>query len=106
MAITGGSGGVGSRSISWSDNQVVKYQITAAGNMTFSDISLPAGGVYQKKEFYVEGGTGSTATFPAYWTEEAGGDALTFPSFNRIIVTCFQSTGGSEEFYYRVENIS
>jgi len=106
VAITGASGGVGSRSISWSNNQVVKYQISAAGNMTFSDTSLPAGTVYQKKEFYVEGGTGSTATFPAYWTEEAGGDALTFPSFNRIIVTCFESTSGSEEFYYRVENIS
>ena len=106
VSITGASGGVGSRTISWSDNQVAKYQISAAGNMTFSDTSLPAGGVYQKKEFYVEGGTGSTVTFPAYWTEEAGGDALTFPSFNRIIVTCLQSTSGSEEFYYRVENIS
>ena len=106
VSITGASGGVGSRTISWSDNQVAKYQISAAGNMTFSDASLPAGNVYQKKEFYVEGGTGSTVTFPAYWTEEAGGDALTFPSFNRIIVTCLQSTSGSEEFYYRVENIS
>ena len=69
VSITGASGGVGTRTISWSDNQVAKDQISAAGNMTFSDTSLPAGGVYQKKEFYVEGGTGSTATFPAYWTE-------------------------------------
>jgi len=100
-----GSGGVGSRTLNWGTPEIVKFGISASGNMTFSDTNLPAAGTYQKKEIYITGNTGSTATFPTYWQQEENGESLSFPSLNRVTITCLNSTALSEEIYYRIDRI-
>ena len=100
-----GSSGIGSRTLNWGLTEIIKFGISASGNMTFSDINLPAAGTYQKKEIYITGNTGSTATFPTYWQQEENGESLSFPSLNRVTITCLNSTTSSEEFYYRIDRI-
>jgi len=100
-----GSSGIGSRTLNWGTPEIVKFGISASGNMTFSDTNLPAAGTYQKKEIYITGDTGSTATFPAYWQQEENGESLSFPSLNRVTITCLNSTALSEEIYYRIDRI-